>query len=156
MSISKSQILCLFILILLITWPIISVSQEWSNDQKEVLAVEQKVWEFWADRDLEGYMSCLHDNYIGWFQKDPLPLDKASLRKWESYWLSTTKIHQAEMKPVSITITGNIAIINVYATTLEENAEGKKLIYSRWTDILIREDGRWIIVGTHGGNMEDD
>jgi hypothetical protein len=156
MSQFKSQVLFLVVLSHFLLWPAISLPQEWSNEQKEALAIAQKMEDCWVKRDLDGYMSCLHENFIGWFQKDPLPLNKESLRKWEKHWLSTVKIHLDEMKPVSITITGNIGIINLYASTIEEDENGKKLMYSRWTEILIKEDGKWLILGMHGGNMDDD
>ena len=56
--------------------------QEWSAEQKEALGIVEKMNESCANRDLDGYMSCLHENFIGWFQEDPLPLDKNSLRHW--------------------------------------------------------------------------
>ena len=107
--------------------------------------------DFWAKRDVDGYMSCLHENFIGWFQNDPLPLKKESLQNWEKFNLSNVKIHHQESRPVAITITGNIAIINQYGSSIREDENGKKLTYSKWTITLIEEEGGWLILSMHGG-----
>jgi hypothetical protein len=112
--------------------------------------------ESWANRDLDGYMSCLHENFIGWFQEDPLPQDKKSLRYWEEHWLSTSKILRKEIKYVSIKVTDDIAIVNYYMTTLREDENGKKLMYSKWTNICKKEDGKWLIIGMFGGRVLED
>lgn len=130
--------------------------QEWSTEQKEALGIIEKMDESWANRDLDGYMSCLHENFIGWFQEDPLPIDKKSLRHWEEHWLSTSKILRNEIKPVSIKVTDNIAIVNFYGTTVREDENGSKLIYSKWTNICKKENGEWLIIGMFGGRVLED
>ena len=130
--------------------------QEWSTEQKEALGIVEKMDKFWANRDLNGYMSCLHDNFIGWFQEDPLPLDKNSLRHWEEHYLSTSKILRNEIKPVSIKVTDDIAIVNLYATAVREDENGAKLGYSKWTTVSKKEDGKWLIIGMFGGRILED
>ena len=124
--------------------------QEWSSEQKEAYGITQKMTEFWANRDLDGYMSCLHENFIGWFNEDPLPIDKETLRNWEEYWLSSSKILLNEDKPVAIKVTDDIAIVNIYSTELRENEDSKKLGYSKWTFVCKKEDGKWLIIGLFG------
>ena len=129
--------------------------QEWSNEQKEALSITEKMVKFWVDRDIDGYMSCLHDNFIGWFNEDPLPVERKTLRNWEEQSLSTEKILHNEIKPVSIKVTDDIALVNYYMTTLREDENGKKLIYSKWTDICKKEDGKWLIIGSFGGRINE-
>ena len=133
-----------------------AICQEWSAEQKEALGIVEKMDESWANRDLDGYMSCLHENFIGWFQEDPLPIDKKSLRHWEEHWLSTSKILRNEIKPVSIKVTDNIAIVNWYSQTVREDENGKKLVYSKWTCVCKKEDGKWLIMGMFGGSVLED
>jgi hypothetical protein len=98
----------------------------------------------------------LHENCIGWFQDDPLPIDKKTLRNFEEHWLSTSKILLNKIKPVSIKVTDDIAIINYYSTTLKEDENGTKLNYSKWTDVCKKEDGKWLIIGMSGGRILED
>ena len=130
--------------------------QEWSAEQKEAYGISAKMEEFWANRDLDGYMSCLHENFIGWYNEDPLPIDKNSLRNWEEHWLSTAKILRYESKPVSINITDDIAIVNLYATAVREDENGAKLGYSKWTTVSKKEDEKWLIIGMFGGRILED
>ena len=133
-----------------------AICQEWSTEQKEALGIVEKMDESWANRDLDEYMSCLHENFIGWFQEDPLPIDKKSLRHWEEHWLSTSKILRYESKPVSINISDDIAIVNLYATAVREDENGAKLGYSKWTTVSKKEDGKWLIIGMFGGRVLED
>ena len=147
-------VLSLFVFLLVVNTSV--YSQEWSSEQKEAWEIVEKMSEFWANRDLDGYMSCLHENFIGWYNKDPLPLKKNSLQNWEKFNLSSVKIHLYESKPVAITITGNIAIINEYLSSIREDENGKKLSYSKWTTTLIKEEGEWLVLSMHGGKVLDD
>ena len=147
-------VLSLFVFLLAVNTSV--YSQEWSSEQKEAWGITKKMSEFWANRDLDGYMSCLHENFIGWFQNDPLPLKKESLQNWEKFNLSNVKIHHQESRPVAITITGNIAIINQYGSSIREDENGKKLTYSKWTITLIEEEGGWLILSMHGGLVLDN
>ncbi len=148
-----------FYLLLLtaVCWPVISLSQEWTQEEKEVLEVDKKMIGAWAERDLEAYMNCLHEDFVGWFQKDPLPIDKKSLRYWEDHWLSTSKIHRYENKPILVNVTGDVAVVFLYCWVLRENEDGKKLVYSKWTETFKKENGKWLIIAMSGGNiMEED
>jgi hypothetical protein len=130
--------------------------QEWSAEQKEAWGICDKMHETWANRDLEGYMSCLHENFVGWYNQDPLPIDKKTLQLWEEHWLSTTKIHRTTSKPVSIRITDDIAIVNLYGTAVRENENGSKLTYTKWTNVCKKENGEWLILGMFGGRVLED
>ena len=88
--------------------------------------------------------------------KDPLPIDKNSLRYLEEYWLSTVKILRYEIKPVSINVTDDIAIVNFYATAIREDENGEKLTDSKWTNICKKEDGKWLIIEMFGGRVLED
>ena len=54
-TLTKTFITLLFMAI--ISLPTISFSQQWSTEQQEVLAVTEKLFEYWAERDLEGFMN---------------------------------------------------------------------------------------------------
>ena len=57
-----------------------------------------------------------------------------------------------EINPVAIKIFGNVAIVHYYYTQVVKDAEGKQTTRSgRWTDILMKQDDRWVIIGDHGG-----
>ena len=132
-----------------------SFTQTWTSEQEEAWKTVEKMYELWAQRDLDGFLSLYHTNFTGWYGVDPLPLDKVSLKKFESHWLSTTKIHLNEIKPVSIRISDNVVVIHLYSTTIIENEKEKKLKFLKWTVILKKENGKWLILGEYGGRLPD-
>jgi hypothetical protein len=147
---------CIVIFLLVSIGGTVILAQEWSAEQKEALGIVEKMDESWANRDLDGYMSCLHENFIGWYNEDPLPIDKKSLRNWEEHWLSTTKILRHEFKPVSIKVTDDIAIVNFYSTAVREDENGSKFGYTKWTVVCKKEDGKWLMMGMFGGRVLED
>ena len=147
----KKTFTFLLLVMTTISWPAISLSQEWSSEQLEVWELSKKMFKFWAERDLEGVMSCQHENYIGWFGDAPFPEDKNASRNWESYNFGNQKIHHYEIKPISITVTDNVAIVNYYLTARREDEDGNRITHSKFTEIFLRENGKWLILGTHGG-----
>ena len=152
-TLTKTLITLLFMAT--ISWPMISSSQEWSSEQQEVWELSERMEKFWIERDLDGYMSCLHENFIGWYGEDPLPIDKKSLRNGESYNLSHQKIHNDKIKPVSITVTDNVAIVNFYKTTRREDVNGNRLTYRKVTRICIKENGKWLILGNRAAAINE-
>jgi len=128
------------------------LGQEWSEKQKEVWKNVETYWGLDAKRDLEGFMSYCHDDYSSWFNLDALPSNKATVRKFVSYNFQTTQILVQEIKPVAIKIHGNIAIVHYYYSRVVKDAEGKeKNRNGRWTDILMKEGDKWVLIGDHGG-----
>lgn len=126
--------------------------QEWSNQQKEVWKNVETYWDLDAKRDLEGFMSYFHDDYSGWFSLDALPGNKAAVRKFVAHDFETTKILVQDIQPVAIKIHGNVAIVHYYYSRVVKNAEGKESNRSgRWTDILLKQADKWVLIGDHGG-----
>ena len=144
-----------FLVLMFAFLPLLVSAQNWTPEEKEVLEVDSKMEKAWVERDLDGYMDCLHKDFVGWFQKDPIPIDKKSLRSWEKHWLSTSKIIHSEIKPVSVVISGDVAILYLYHWVLREDEKGKELGYNKWTEIFKKENGKWLILGMSGGKIQE-
>jgi len=128
------------------------LAQEWSAAQKGVWKNVEAYWDLWAKRDLEGFLSYFHTDYSGWFNRASLPSDKASGRKGISHSFQTIKILVREINPVAIKIHGNVAIAHYYFSFIRRDAEGKESNRSgRWTDILMKQGDKWVLIGDHGG-----
>lgn len=57
-----------------------------------------------------------------------------------------------EINPVAIKIHGNVAIVHYYYLRVRKDAEGKEeLEQGRWTDILMKQKDKWVLIGDHGG-----
>ncbi|MBF8249118.1 MAG: hypothetical protein HW374_1918 [Bacteroidetes bacterium] len=97
-------ILAVLLLALLVTPTL--YAQEWSAAQKEVWKNVDAYWALDAAGNLDGFMSYFHDNYMGWDINQPLPMEKASVRKFVEYEYKTTKTLVYNIKPVAINVFG--------------------------------------------------
>ena len=144
---------CLVITLCLTLFISVQLSaQEWSDKQKEVWKNVETYWNLDVKRDLEGVLSYFHDDYSGWFNRSALPSNKASTSKSFAHFFETTKILLQEIQPVAIKIHGNMAIVHYYYSRLVKDVEGKERNRSgRWTDILMKQGDKWLLIADHGG-----
>jgi ketosteroid isomerase-like protein len=129
--------------------------QEWSEQQKEVWKNVETYANLWAKRDLEGFLAYFHDDFSGWGNADALPRNKARIRKFNSHNFETTKVLVTDIQPVGVNIFDNVAIVQYYFTDVLKDKEGKEqTVRGRWTDILMKQGDKWVIIGDHGGSTE--
>ena len=127
-------------------------AQEWSAPQKEVWKTVETYNDFDAARNLDKFMAYFHDDYLGWWNRDPLPANKVELRKFLEQEYKTTKVLVQNVKPVGIRIHDNLAFVHYHWQRIVKDSEGKeKSTRGRWTDILVKQEGKWLIIGDHGG-----
>jgi ketosteroid isomerase-like protein len=132
-------------------------AQEWNDTQKEVWKNVEAYWAIMAQKDIEGFLNSMHDDYLGWGLNESLPSNKKDTRKWVDYLWQKYSIAIYEIKPVGILVNGNVAIVHYYYTLLRKDAEGKeKEFKGRWTDILLKQDDKWLLFADSGGEIEDD
>ncbi len=149
----KSFIKCFLVaasLILLASGQVLA--QEWSAMQKEVWKNVETYWGLEVKGDLEGLLSYFHEDYSGWFNRSALPGNKAATRDFFTHALETEKILLQDIQPVAIKIHGNIAIVHYYFSRLVKDVEGKERNRNgRWTDILLKQGDKWVLIADHGG-----
>ena len=127
-------------------------AQEWSDKQKEVWKDVEAYTDLVNKGDLEGFMSYFHSDYSGWSVNDALPSNKKQVTKWIAHDFQTTKTLVSEIQPVAIKIHGNVAIVHYYFSRLVKDVEGKeKNRNGRWTDILMKQGDKWVLIGDSGG-----
>ncbi|OFX56330.1 MAG: hypothetical protein A2066_13125 [Bacteroidetes bacterium GWB2_41_8] len=131
-------------------------AQEWSSEQMEVLKATQTLYEYWANRNLESYMSSTHKDFSGWFGNEPLPVNKNLLQKWEGFWLKDVKVLIWEIQPVSITVSGDVAVIHHFLITVREDEKGKSTVSSKYTDVYKKENGKWMNIASCGGKITEN
>ena len=143
-----------FVLFWFITSSWISLfAQDWSTEQQKVWKNVETYNALGDAGDVEGYMAYVHPDYLGWSYRNALPRDKAATRKWMEYEFHANKIILSEIKPVGIKIHGDIAIVHYYFSMLYKDAEEKEQYVSgRWTDILMKQGDKWLLIGDHGGS----
>jgi ketosteroid isomerase-like protein len=126
-------------------------AQEWSSAQKEVLKVVNDYWAVMAKGDIAGFYEYFSPDYLGWDDGSPLPSTRAEAQKWLQYFTQGQKISFYEVKPVGIRVFGDFGYVHYYYTMVIEKDGKKKVESGRWTDILMKQGGKWLCVGDHGG-----
>jgi ketosteroid isomerase-like protein len=154
----KKSIIIFIILVVIIIHMSICVplfAQEWSAEQNEVWKNVETYHEFWANRDVEGFLQYFHDDFSGWYNRDIMPRDKAAVVKRVKYYFPKTKVIFYEINPIAIEIHGNVAIVQYFYSDITKDPEGKeKGEQGGWTDILMKQEDKWVMIGDHGGPIE--
>lgn len=128
-------------------------AQQWSKEQQEVWAVEQKQWAMGASKDLSWVDAMTHDNLSYWSDDRHAPQDKASLSRWAKYDSQNATVLEQEIQPHAITITGNVAVVQYsYAVASEDVDKKRKMTQGRYTDVLVKEGGNWRFLAWSGGD----
>ncbi len=86
-----------------------------------------------------------------------MPSGKAASAKFITHAHKTTKTLVYDLQPVTIKIHGNVAFVHYYYQNVTKDAEGKQKENSgRWTDILMKQGDKWVLIGDNGGQTSED
>ena len=143
----------IFVSIILSTLYAFSLNaQQWTDAQKEVWEAVKTYNDLASQGDIQGFLSYFDEFYSGWPYTIDAPGDKEQVITFVNYWLPNYKSLYQTLTPAKIWVNGNFAYVHYYYTDLSEDKDGKKkLEKGRWTDILMKKNGKWIMVGDHGG-----
>ena len=126
-----------------------ATAQQWSPEQQEVWEFEKHCWQLGLEKNMEERKACFHEDYVGWYSTDPVPMpysDTVVIR-----YVEKDRSVAYNMTPHSIMIHGNVAIIHLSGFTVEPGDDGKdKSVWDHWTDIALKEDGKWSWIADHG------
>ena len=62
-----------------------------------------------------------------------------------------------EIDPLTIKIYEDVAFVHYYYSMVRELPDGKKKTENgRWTDILLKQGNKWVLIGDHGGSSKQD
>lgn len=142
---------------LFVALPATASAQEWSAAQKEVWKNVEAYWALDAAGKTDDFLAYFSSDYVGWNWRSALPGDKETVRKFVSHDHQVTKTLVYHIQPVAIKIHDNIAFVHYYWTQISQSA-GDKEKYSngRWTDILMKQGDKWVLIGDNGGTSKND
>ena len=134
-----------------------AVAQAWSPEQQEIWALEQQQWKMAAAKDLSWIDTMVHPNLRYWETGDPMPRGKESLRRWGKYQVENSTVLEQELFPISITLTGNVAVVQYnYQIARENHKKEREMVTGNYTDVLVKENGRWMFIAWAGGEDKKD
>jgi hypothetical protein len=128
-------------------------AQTWTAEQQEIWRVEEMQWKMSMDKDHSWIDKMVHPNISYWETDRPMPQNKASLVRWNRYGAALGTTLEQEMFPMSIAITGNVAVVQYRYTVARENTKKEReTVHGRYTDVLMKEGNRWMFIGWSGGD----
>lgn len=130
-----------------------AAAQQWNAEQQEIWDLEQQQWKMAAAEDFGWIETMVHPRLSYWETGQPMPQDLASLKRWNRYSAANGATLEQELMPISIVITGNVAVVNYYyQVAREDNDKKREMVTGRYMDVLIKDNGRWKFIAWAGGD----
>ena len=130
-------------------------AQQWSPEQQAVWAGVDEYWAASTSSDPMSFTNYFDESYQGWSYENEAPGSKGDAVKSLSYWTKKGKTQYYVIKPSKIWVNGDFAYVHYYYTQVTESSDGKSNTErGRWTDILMKKNGKWLLVGDHGGEIK--
>jgi len=129
---------------------------EWSAEQAEVWAAIEECDTHFREKRIEAAKDCIHEDFSGWLYSEPVPRGKEYFDKIGMYYVKNRDTVAGELRPIDILVYGNFAIIHYFYTEITKDEDGKvEQSQGRWTDIMVKENGKWRWIADHGGDRPD-
>lgn len=131
----------------------VAAAQTWSPEQQEVWKLEEQQWKMAKEKDASWIDKMVHPNLSYWDVDQVAPQNKASLARWNRYNSGNSTVLEQELSPISMTITGNIAVAQYRYTIARENyKKERETVSGRYTDVFMKDGGRWLFIAWAGGD----
>jgi ketosteroid isomerase-like protein len=132
--------------------PAVAQAEEWSAEQKEVWKNVETYWALDMAGDTAGFLAYFHADYKGWNYNNAVPGSKERATKFITHGHKSSKTLVYDLQPATVRVYGDVAFVHYFWTRVGKDAEGKEKRESgRWTDILRKQAGKWVMVADHGG-----
>jgi hypothetical protein len=130
-----------------------AAAQNWNAEQQEIWNFELQQWKMSAAEDLSWMESMVHPNISYWETGAPMPQDLAALNRWNRYSAANSATLEQGLTPISIVITGNVAVVNYYyQVAREDHDKTREMVTGHYMDVLIKDGGRWKFIAWAGGD----
>jgi ketosteroid isomerase-like protein len=108
-----------------------------------------------ARRDWDGFFSHFHEDFVGWTLVRATPVTLASRRKWVPFMYASVQIVEYEVQPLSVRVYGDTAVCHYLSFKAKQRADGgMQLEKEKWSDVLLRQGDRWLLISDSGGPAE--
>jgi len=154
----KGGVVSLFLFFFICTFlPVKSQSPNWDTQQKDVWKDVVAYNHLFAKGDATGFFNYFDSSYIGWSYRNERPASYDEMQKGvNDFFNSGNKMQISKMTPLAIRVLGNHAFVDYDIDATVTNKDGKTMADNeQWTDILEKKNGKWVLIGDHGGDPKD-
>ncbi len=128
-------------------------AQTWSVAEKEVIKDMADFYQLIKDQNTDAILASFHDDYVGFRIGMPTTVNKADRHK--SRLISQGRLIEYWVKPLAIRFVGDVVIVHYFLYTVTENKDGERQSSrNRETDIMVKEEGKWLLIADSGGSDE--
>ena len=124
-------------------------AEEWTKEQQEVLEWEEACI---STSDRDQWISCFHDEFVGWGMNFPVPTSKSDRGQSSVDGFESFESEVLLFKPLSVAMHGDTAVIVYIDSRKTTNNDTQETTYSTslWTDVCLKENGKWYWIADHG------
>ena len=134
-----------------------AIAQEWTAEQLEVWRNVQTYSDLAAKGDVEGFVQYFHPEFSGWPVGSPVPQTQEERIDAVRHFMPQGRSLWTQLKPLAIKVHGDFAFVHYYYySQLQQGDDEPQMEMGRWTDILMKQGNRWVMIGDHGGPQTDD
>ena len=135
--------------------PAYASADNWSKEQMEVIKFEEACI---SAKTADYLIGCFHEDFVGWGQGSTVPTSKADRVKSITDGFENNDSETMLFKPVSVIVKGNMAVISYIDSSKSTNKTTKEVTYStqRWTDVCLKDGGKWYWISDHGVDISSD
>jgi ketosteroid isomerase-like protein len=127
----------------------------WTPVQKEVWKNINDYFDAFARGDAKAYLSYVHPDFEGWDTHQLLPRKKIDIELMLSSFFPGNKVLKYTLKPLTVKVYGEVAFAHYLYDVVVEGADGKrKSEEGRYTDILLKQGDKWLVIGDQGGSTK--
>lgn len=152
----KSSALALFTALFAFLIPQLSHGQNWDAQQQEVWKNVVAYNDLFAKGKVDAFMNYFTPEYSDWSYEKAQPQGKSDLQKdITSFFNDGNKITSYTLTPLAIDVDHDYAYVDytINGTMVDKN--GKTMTdKERWTDILMKRQGKWELIGDEGGQLD--
>jgi hypothetical protein len=138
-------------------------AQQLNSSQHEVWQAVEGRWQAWQAGNLEKMITLYHPRFHAWNRvSGRLDGHQALLDRWKTA-LKSESILDVKLDPIAIEVYGKFASVfyishetvkQIAATSDQQTGSAQtiepSIITIRWSDYLVKENGRWLFVGYNG------
>lgn len=135
--------------------PVFAFAEDWSSAQQEVLAFEEACI---TTDNVDDFINCFHGDFVGWGMGFSVPTTKTDRQKTAAHGFANNTSEVILFKPLTVNVQGNMAVVNYITTAKTTNNTTDEVTYAteRWSDICLKDGGKWYWIADHGEDISDD
>ena len=125
-----------------------TIAQTWTDQEMEVWQTVLDCMAAGNEMNETAINACFHEDYKFWSSDDILPFGKDLVRKYNSKFMDTFGDSVYDIRPVSIKVHGDAALVHWGFRGFDRDAGGSiQTGAERVSMMLVRENGRWVYFG---------